>query len=150
MPGFGAAKAGLQAGDVILAVNDKAVEKREELIDTLRKFRAGQTVTLRVKRDGEEFEKEVEMMAELEGEENEAERSTRPDRFQGELSRRAEGFALALQHDTVLQPWHCGGPLVGLDGKAIGVNIARAGRTASYALTAALVQQIVEGMKLNP
>jgi serine protease Do len=69
------------------------------------------------------------------------------NRLGTELSQRSEGFELAIQHDTVLQPWQCGGPLVNLDGKAIGLNIARAGRIASYALPAVLVKQIVEDLK---
>jgi len=39
----------------------------------------------------------------------------------------------------VLQNWQCGGPLMNLDGKAVGLNIARAGRVASYALPSSVV-----------
>jgi len=69
------------------------------------------------------------------------------NRLGGEVSQRAEGFELALQHDTALQPEQCGGPLVNLEGKAIGLNIARGGRVASYALPIALVKQISEDLK---
>src|SRR5947208_14303977 len=71
----------------------------------------------------------------------------RMDRLDGELRERAEGFDLAIQHNTVMQPWQCGGPLVNLEGKAIGLNIARAGRTASYALSSELVQQSIANLK---
>jgi S1-C subfamily serine protease len=37
--------------------------------------------------------------------------------------------------------------LVNLDGKAVGINIARAGRVASYALPASLAERIIEGLK---
>ena len=60
------------------------------------------------------------------------------------MSQRAEGFEQVIEHDTVLQPWLCGGPLVDLDGKAIGLNIARAGRVSTYALPASLVKRIVK------
>ena len=40
MPRFGAEKAGLLAGDVILAVNEKAIKSRVELTNNLRPFRA--------------------------------------------------------------------------------------------------------------
>jgi len=56
-------------------------------------------------------------------------------------------FELALQHDTVLQNWQCGGPLVDLDGRAVGLNIARAGRVASYALPAELVRSIYDNLR---
>jgi serine protease Do len=143
MAGLGAEKAGLKPGDVILAVNDAPVNKREELTKTLRNFREGQSVRLRVRRDEQEMDAEVRMMSpnpERFG--RGFDRSERMNRLGGGLSGRAEGFALAIQHDTVLQPWQCGGPLVNLEGKAIGLNIARAGRVASYALPAELVKQI--------
>jgi len=69
------------------------------------------------------------------------------NRFGSELSRRAEGFQMAIQHDTVLQSWQCGGPLLNLDGKAVGMNIARAGRVASYALPADLIEEALSNLK---
>ena len=69
------------------------------------------------------------------------------NRMGGDVSERAEAFELAIQHDTVLEPSQCGGPLVNLEGKAVGVNIARAGRVASYALPAALVKRIIEQLE---
>ena len=74
-------------------------------------------------------------------------RQERMNRLGTELSQRAEGFQVAIRHDTVLQPWQCGGPLVNLEGKAIGLNIARAGRVASYALPSALMKQGIEDLK---
>jgi serine protease Do len=148
MDGMGAEKAGLKSGDVILAVNDTPVNSREELTTTLRNFREGQSVTLRVRREEQEFDAEVEMMVpKPESSGRGSDRQERMNRLGGELSERAEGFALAIQHDTVLQPWQCGGPLVNLQGKAIGLNIARAGRVASYALPAQLVKQISDRLK---
>jgi serine protease Do len=58
-------------------------------------------------------------------------------------SQRAEDFALVIQHDTVLQNWQCGGALMNLDGKAVGLNIARAGRVASYALPGSVVKPAI-------
>jgi serine protease Do len=144
--GMGAAKAGLRSGDVILAVNEAPVNRRQDLIETLRQFREGEIVTLRVQRGEKDFETKVEMM-EMKSEESESDSRGRATRLEGELSRRAEGFERALQHDSVLQPWHCGGPLLNLEGKAIGVNIARAGRVASYALPASLVKEIIERLQ---
>ena len=54
---------------------------------------------------------------------------------------------VVLQHDTVLRPNQCGGPVVNLDGQAVGVNIARAGRVASYALPASVVLPLLEELK---
>ena len=50
------------------------------------------------------------------------------------LSRRRDGFDAVFQHDATIEPEQCGGPLVDLDGRLIGINIARAGRIESFAL----------------
>jgi serine protease Do len=147
MPGMSAEKAGIKPGDVVLAVNETAVSTRRELTSTLRNFREGQAVSLRFKREEETMTATLEMEVPEPGRGSGSSREDRMDRMGGELSRRAEGFSLAIQHDTVLQPWQCGGPLVNLDGQAIGLNIARSGRVASYALPASLARQIAERLQ---
>jgi serine protease Do len=129
-------------------VNDTTVTNRAQIVETLREFRVGQSVKLRAQRDKQQFEAQVRLMAPndeiLEGE---LYLPPGPDRLAGELSQRAEGFEQVIEYDTVLPPWLCGGPLVNLDGKAIGLNIARAGRVSTCALPAALVKQILNRLK---
>jgi serine protease Do len=148
LPGLGAEKAGLRAGDLILAVNGTPIEAGDALIKRLREFREGQIVKLRVQREDQEFEATVEMrVPKPERGSRGLDRADFMDRMGTEASLRAEGFELAIQHDTALQAWQCGGPLVNLDGKAIGLNIARAGRVATYALPADLVQHAIQRLK---
>jgi serine protease Do len=148
MDGLGAAQAGLKPGDRILSVNNLAVNEREQLMETLRAFREGDVVQLRIKRDAEEFDVRVHMMVpKQETDSGGMDRSERLDRMGTRTSERAEGFDLAIQHDTVLQDWQCGGPVVNLNGEAIGINIARAGRVASYALPAGLVRQAIDNIQ---
>jgi serine protease Do len=148
MPGLGADKAGLKPGDIFLRVNETPVATREELQAVLRSFREGQTVTLLYRRGDAEIKATAEMMAyRPERWWRGFNRQDRMNRLGSELSRRAEGFQSAIQHDTVLQSWQCGGPLLNLDGRAIGLNIARAGRVASYALPASLVQTLIADLE---
>ena len=56
------------------------------------------------------------------------------------------GFQRVLQHDTVLEPEDCGGPLVDLEGRVVGVNIARAGRIETLAIPAREVQALIAQM----
>jgi serine protease Do len=148
LTGLGAEKAGLKPGDIIVAVSAAAVTNREQVVEALREFREGQTVKLRVQRLETQFTVDVRMMVPRAGESGGGESSQpRLSRLTGELSRRAEGFEQAIEHDTVLQPWLCGGPLVDLDGKAIGINIARASRVSTYALPSRLVKQILDNLK---
>jgi serine protease Do len=148
LTGMGAEKAGLKPGDILLAVNTQIVTNREQVVEALREFREGQTVKLRVQRKETQFTVEVRMMAPKAGQSEDAAYSSRRfSRVRGEISQRAEGFEQAIEHDTVLQPWLCGGPLVDLDGKAIGINIARASRVSTYALPSRLVKRVFADLK---
>jgi S1-C subfamily serine protease len=55
VPGSPAQQAGLQAGDIVLAVDDAAVPGREALIARIRQAAPGDRVQLRVRRAGEEI-----------------------------------------------------------------------------------------------
>jgi serine protease Do len=139
-----ASKAGLKPGDFILKVSGKAVKDRMSLVETIMGFKAGTTVTLEIKR-GDEVK---ELRATLE--KRPADLFNRAD-FQNsmgsKLSDRRTGFPVILQHDQVIKPTDCGGPVVDLDGKAVGINIARAGRVESYAIPTEAVLALVSDLK---
>jgi serine protease Do len=146
--GLGAEKAGLTNGDVIIAFNQVTVTNREQIVETVGELREGQIVKLRVRRGEKEFDADVRLMVPHAGQFGfEDDMAPRPNRLTGQVSQRSGGFELALEHDSVLPPWMCGGPLVNLDGKAIGLNIARASRVSTYALPTRLVMQILDGLK---
>jgi putative serine protease PepD len=63
VPGGPAADAGLEAGDVILAMDGKTVQGSSELIVAIRSKQPGDTVTLTVRRDGSERQVEVTLAA---------------------------------------------------------------------------------------
>jgi serine protease Do len=132
IPGFGAEEAGVQRGDVIVAVDGTTVTNREQVAEILKTFREGQSVRIRFKREEEEYDTSIKLML---------------IKFSDDVSLRNGGFEQALEHDTVLEPWQCGGPLVNLDGQAIGLNIARASRVATYALPAPLAREILARLK---
>jgi serine protease Do len=52
----------------------------------------------------------------------------------GEFSPRRSGFPRILQHDILGSRSVTGGPLLDLDGRCIGMNIARADRAQSFAI----------------
>ena len=64
-----------------------------------------------------------------------------------ELSDRRGGFPSILQHDTVIKPIDCGGPVVDLDGKTVGINISRSGRTETYAIPSEAVLALIDDLK---
>ena len=138
--GSGAEKAGLRVNDVITRLNGRLLRNREALFRGLSRMKAGQTVKLTVKRGDKEFEIEATLTS----------RDNEQDTLGSELSERRGGFNSAIQHDTVLNADQCGGPVVDLDGKAVGINIARAGRVVSYALPVATILDVLESGKLTP
>jgi serine protease Do len=147
LPGLGAEKAGLKPGDVIVALNSTAVTNREQVFEELRELRAGQIVKVRVQRAEDQFEASVRLMPPGSGQlSQESSREQRLSRLGGQVSLRASGFEQAIEHDSVLPPWLCGGPLVNLEGEAIGLNIARASRVTTYALSERLVNRILENL----
>ncbi|MEQ8791919.1 MAG: S1C family serine protease [Pirellulaceae bacterium] len=133
----GAEKAGVHVNDVISHINGKQVRNVQALINTLKGMKAGRTVALTVVRG----EKKLQLEATL------TSRSSMQDELGSTLSERRGGFDSAIQHDTVLQANQCGGPIVDLSGKAVGLNIARAGRVVSYALTAEVVLPAIDAMQ---
>jgi serine protease Do len=137
-----ASQAGLLAGDIIRQINGKVVKSRQHGQETIRSYQPGEQVELLIDRNGNELKIKATLgsLANL----MQGERADYQNTLGGKLSDRRSGFPTAIQHDTVLRPSDCGGPIVDLDGKAVGLNIARAGRVESYALPAALVRETVE------
>jgi serine protease Do len=139
LEGTSAARAGLQVNDVITRINDRSVTTRESLIETVGEFRPGDRVRLEILRGQETLHIATTLGNRLDGS-----RRDFQNRLGGELSVRRGGFSQAIQHDTVLKPRDCGGPLVDLDGRVVGVNIARAQRVASYAIPAPVVLAVLD------
>lgn len=139
-PNSGAEKASLVAGDRISKVNGKRTATRRGLVETLSKFGPGETVELRVHRDDEESNIRVTLGHPLP---NILNRGAMQNRMGSDLSTRRAGFAAVLQHDSHLDPVDCGGPLLDLDGRVVGINIARAGRTESFTLPTSEVRKVL-------
>jgi serine protease Do len=128
---------------MILSINAKPVPDAETLMATIGGYKPNDTITIKFKRDG----KEEEVKATLGKRPASSTRGDFQNRLGSELSERRGGFPSILQHDTVLKPGSCGGPLVDLDGNVIGINIARAGRTESYALPSETVLALLDELK---
>jgi len=143
-----AEKAGLKPGDIILSVNSTKGETREKIQKLISPFKPGDMVTLEIKR-GEETKKiEVKLGSRSEVFANQPGGRTdfqtqMFDRF-ASVSKRKEDFPEALTHDSALKNNQMGTPLLDLNGKAIGLNIARFDRTGSYAITYKTLQPIIE------
>ncbi|MEM1224089.1 MAG: PDZ domain-containing protein [Planctomycetota bacterium] len=140
-PRSGADEAGLELGDRIVAIDGRIQQDIRTVVTTLKSMFPGEVVRLTIDRGGNTLDisaklREAAIMNESE---NDA-------RVNGPRNVRLSGFERVIQHDTVLDPNECGGPLLDIQGRVIGLNIARAGRVVSYALPASLVQSEVASM----
>jgi serine protease Do len=142
-PGLAAERAKLKEGDIVRKVNGEAIKGRPHLQQVIRSHQPGDKVTLVIEREGkvQTIEATLGSMSDLVPRD---ERSEFQNSLGGALSERRSGFPLAIQHDSVLRPIDCGGPIVDLDGKVVGLNIARAGRVESYALPSSVVRETVD------
>ncbi|XZE55304.1 PDZ domain-containing protein [Planctomycetaceae bacterium SH139] len=140
-PGSGAEAAGLQPGDKIMEVDGRPSAGSLEVTKLLKAMFPGESVRLTIARDGDTVELEAQIR-----EFNLMLESADDARLNGPRNKRLTGFDLVLQHDTVLDPDQCGGPVVDSKGRIVGLNIARAGRVMSYALPASLVKPLVDSM----
>lgn len=154
--GSPAEKAGLLVKDIIRKINGMEIKNPKQLKETINAYQPGETVELVILRGTEELTVKVTLMTLsqiVHNDRGQPDRAEFQNSLGGALSDRRAGFPLAIQHDTVLRPFECGGPIVDLDGKVIGINIARAGRVESYALPAATVKSVLADLisgKLSP
>ncbi|HYE21872.1 MAG TPA: S1C family serine protease [Tepidisphaeraceae bacterium] len=141
-----AEKAGLKINDVVFLIADTAIIDTETMINTIQHHKPGEVVAIKIKRDGKEQELQV-TLGQRPPEDPRAARRDYQNKLGSELSNRRGGFPAILQSDMVVKPTDCGGPVVDLDGRVIGLSIARAGRTESYVLPGELVKKAVDEMK---
>jgi serine protease Do len=144
----GSHEAGLQKGDLILSLDGKKMTKQEELSEHLKDKKAGASVRVGYRRNGEDHEVDVRLVARGEM----TDQKTRNDQMSGDVSPRRTGFPRVIQHDILGDRRTMGGPVVDLNGHCVGMNIARADRTQTFAIPAAdlekLAERMIKGAKL--
>jgi len=137
-------KAGLNSKDILLGVNGRKIVDMDQLQQIIADLTPGDAITLRVRRAG----KEQELRAVLQSREQAGDfRSEFQNRLGSELSTRRSGYSVILQHDSGLKASDCGGPLVDLKGRVVGINISRAGRVETWAVPAEIVSPLLEDLR---
>ena len=140
--GGAAEQAGLKENDIITSLDNEKVEDPISFGGLIRGRKAGEEVRVGYLREGEPGELKVTLR------ERKIRDSVQDDpRMKlslGRLSEKTGGYPDVIQHDIPLPPELCGGPLFNLNGKCIGVNVSRAGRTKTYAIPADEIVEILE------
>ncbi|HEY4328607.1 MAG TPA: trypsin-like peptidase domain-containing protein [Phycisphaerae bacterium] len=141
--GSPAENAGLRVNDVVVAIEGKKISNGAELSTTIKLYTEGDAVRLYVTRGTDSMPLRAVLGDNLV--------KTMEDReieiLSGSVSKRAGYFSAVLQHDTVLKAYEMGGPIVDLEGHVLGINIARAGRTETFALPADVLKDAIPRLK---
>ena len=139
----GADEAGLEPEDMILEMDGVQVGNMEELQAVLSEKEPGDKLRMRVKRGEKELDFEVELKKR---ESVFEEKKTRNDAMSGRVSKRRTNFPRVIQTDLPLSVRSVGGPLLDLDGRCVGMNIARANRCETFAIPSKELLAVVEDL----
>ncbi len=148
--GSGAVEAGLFAGDVILSVGGRAVNSLFEMRNALTGYGPGEVIDIRYTRKGTEAVAKAELKEKPQFEGFPNGRLRQMERMGTRLSLVRTGFPSVIQTDMQLERDRCGGPVVDLDGKVVGISIARADRTRSFILPSAHILKVLGADPLSP
>jgi S1-C subfamily serine protease len=143
-PNTPAAKAGLQTGDIVVEIDGKPAKDPDGIMDLMLNKNPGDALAVRVARDKERLTYTVNLGSRPLGIPG---RGGLAEMLSGEVSRKAGPFPRVVQHDAVLAPKSMGGPVLDSDGNIVGMNIARADRTSTYAIPAKELADIYAHLK---
>lgn len=144
LPGGAAQRNGLQEGDVILAINGRDIIDTRHMAETVGSFPPNARISIRFQRQDTVRTMDIVLTPQFVAEDGDAMlgRYSDPRNLGKFASAHNSGFPEAIQHDTDLYPNQCGGPIFDISGKAVGINVARAGRINSYAIPASAVLRV--------
>ncbi len=137
--------AGLRDGDVITKFDGVVMRDVSQLVNQIRKHQPGDEIQIEYLR-GTTAEITTASLAALSISGERAAEFKMMNRLGAVPSRKADGFPFVFQHDTPLFPEQCGGPVVDLRGNVVGINIARNGRAATYAIPASHLKVVLAEM----
>ena len=143
VPQAAAYKAGLISGDIICKVDKRTVKKRDQIVKVVGKKDPGDLVVLDILRGAQTKIFKVTL----------GHRSVTFDMFNrnmqmsGPVSKRKDNFPMIIQHDLPLPKEAMGGPLFNLEGKCIGINIARVDRVTVFSLPAQVARKMTTDLK---
>ena len=131
----------MKKNDVIFAIDGKEVSVRAKMIEIVKSNDPGTTITVSLKRGDKKMDIEITL-----GYRNLvfAELKSRNDRMSGTVSVRRTGFDRIIQHEISLAKSDMGGPLFDLEGKLVGINIAKSNRVEFFAIPVEDIRQVLE------
>ena len=141
--GGAAQRNGLKVGDILLSLGRENLRTAQQLIGLVQRYSPGDEVTIRYMRDEEIATLELQLTPRF------TTQALLPLYDNMEMdgqfaSRHAGGFPRVLEIDADVYPTKVGGPLLALNGEALGIVIARADRYPAYVIPADSVREVFE------
>jgi serine protease Do len=131
-----AAKAGIRPGNVILEIDGRPIRTRRDLTNSMSGKSPGTRLRIVLTRDGQRVERTLTL---------------EPHVYRSNTVRavnfRYDKFPAVIEHDIALSPQECGGPVIALNGKALGITIARVGIHGCAAIPADAIMSLIDGLK---
>ncbi|MES2709678.1 MAG: PDZ domain-containing protein [Verrucomicrobiota bacterium] len=141
LDGGAAKRAGMEAGDIILAVNGQEISNPRQLIKLVSSLKPEQKVTIIIERDSQSKSLELSLGHRSE---DQIQRQLDQTALMGSsLSQNASGYPNAVQSDLALQAEDAGGPVIDVDGNIVGLNIARAERVSTYLIPGKVINELL-------
>lgn len=146
----GAAAAGLKPGNVILKVGERTISGLLELRNALTGVAPGATISLLVDSGGKTRSVQVLLGNRPKFSQFSGDRLQQMERMGGAISQVRDSFTHVIQSDMRPKVNQIGGPVVDLQGRAVGITVARADRTRSFVMPAAAVVDLLKKNAENP
>jgi len=142
--GSAAAEVGLQQGDVILEIEGQRVKGFQEVSTRLRRLRAGETPEILIARGGSEFSVSPKLQGSQDLKQPETLTLKKMNEGSGRANRVRDDFSIVVQSDMELSAVDTGLPVVDLEGRIIGMVIARAGRISTLILPGSEISELLK------
>lgn len=144
-PKYGAEAAGLQSGDVILSVEGRSISGLQELRNALSDKQPGDMVELLVESAGKEMTVSVLLSNRPVSGQFSGDRMNQMEQMGGKPNSVRDGFSRVVQTDMKIAYKQMGGPVVDLQGRVVGITMARADRTRTYVMGSGAVLDLLKG-----
>lgn len=141
--GSAADQAGILPGDTIAMIKGVEVKGLFELSNRLRRLQKGETPEIKVIREGRDFIVRPTLQG-RQVEERKSQRLEQMDQMSGSRSMVRGNFSNVLQSDMELEATDSGLPVVDLEGRIVGMVIARQGRISTLILPGDDIVRILE------
>ncbi|WP_337176206.1 trypsin-like peptidase domain-containing protein [Paludisphaera sp.] len=124
--------AGVRPDDLLVGLNGRSIAAVEDMLNAVDGLRSGDVVPVRLERAGRTMDLALPLG---------------PDSYGDQNNHRADGFPTVIECAIPFYSYECGGPVVDLEGRAVGVTIARTGAHGGMIAPGDRVRKLLSDLK---